>query len=273
MMRLCLQASLGLLLGGLLSACSSITVLRTSEIKAVGDSVRTGMERQLDSLRLVVDSLRAEQRQYNDRLKADFAVLNSRVVEEGERDESRMEEILYRTDMLISKSDKILSKRVVVDKRESAVVDSTTAEAQEQAEMQAVYNAGRADYHRGEYKLAYGSFRQVFETVKTGELAENSLYWMALCMLDAGQPANAKALFMRLVEQFPEGAKMCVTLYKLSSLAGEEGDVELRKQYLQRVLALKKCAESNEFLKAASELDGLLEGKEGSVSDSTAGQP
>jgi len=268
MPRLILVGCVGLLLSGALSACSSLTVLRTREIKAVGDSVRADVNHEMDSLRIVIDSLRAEQLRYNDRLKADLATLNSRVQEEGERDNARMEEIIYRLDLLMNKSEKILSKRVVVDKREAATVDSTSAEAQQAQEMQSLYNAARADYHRGEYKLAYGSFKQVFETLKTGELAENALYWMAICMQDAGQVANAKTLFIRVVEQFPQGSKLCVTLFKLASIADEEGDVELRKQYLRRILSQKGCADSNEFLKAAEQLEQLL-GSEGTESSAT----
>lgn len=256
-----LAGFLGILLSGFLSACSSITVLRTAEIKAVGDSVRTEVKanaREVDSLRFVIDSLRAEQQRFNDRLKADLATLNSRVVEEGERDNARMEEILYRLDLLMNKSEKILSKRVVVDKRDAPVMDSASADALQQQEMQALYNTARADYHRGEFKLAYGSFKQVFETVKTGELAENSLYWMGLCMQDADQPANAKTLFMRVVELFPQGSKLCVTLFKLASIAEEEKNIDLQKQYLQRILSLKSCSDSNEFLKAAEQLEQLL---------------
>lgn len=273
MSRLLPMALVALLLAGVFSACSSITVLRTSEIKAVGNNVRTDVNRQVDSLRAVIDSLRTVQELYNNRLKADMAVLTSRISDEGERDNARMEEIIYRLDLLMNKSEKILSKKVVVG-RDADTKDSSAQALAQQQEMEALYNTARADYHRGEYKLAYGAFKQVFESVKTGELAENALYWMALCMQDGGQTANAQVLMQRVVDQFPDGGKQCVALYKLSVMADAEGKRENRKVYLQRLLAQKKCADTNEFLKAAEELESLLaEGDSTSVQVNTGAVP
>lgn len=275
MKRVLLAGCLGLLMSGLFSACSSITVLRTREIKAVGDNVRSDVNREMDSLRTVIDSLRMEQARYNDRLKADLATLNSRIVDESESGNARMEEILYRLDLLMNKSEKILSKRVVVDKRDSEPTDSSSVAAQQTQEMENLYNTARADYHRGEFKLAYGGFKQVYETLKTGELSENALYWMGLCMQDAGQAANAKTLFMRVVDQYPQGVKLCVTLYKLATIAEDEGNVELQKQYLQRLLSLKNCSDSNEFQKSAEKLESMLNNApvSPSTSSSSAGTP
>jgi TolA-binding protein len=124
--------------------------------------------------------------------------------------------------------------------------------------MEGLYNTARADFHRGEFRLAYNSFKQVYETLKTGNLAENSLYWMGLCMLDAKQKENARSLFIHLLDNFPQGSKSCVTLYKLAGMSREEGKPEQQKQYLQRLLSMKECAASNEFEKAAAELEELL---------------
>lgn len=261
MIRFLLVAWLGFMASSFLTACSSITILRTAEIKAVGDTIRTDvryLQNEVDSLQGVIDSLLAEQTRFSNRLRADLATLNMRVVEEAENDQARMEELLYRLDLLMNKSEKILSKRVVVSKKESEPLDSSSVEAQQISEMTSLYNTARTDYHRGEFRLAYGAFKQVYETIKNGELAENALYWMALCMQDAGQKENSQKLFLRVLEQFPEGAKTCVVLYKLAAMSDASGEVELQKQYLQRLLSLRKCAETNEFLKGAQQLQDLL---------------
>jgi TolA-binding protein len=123
--------------------------------------------------------------------------------------------------------------------------------------MEVIYNTSRADYVRGEYALAYNGFKQIFEALKTGELAENSLYWMAQCMLDAKQPANAKILFESLLSSFPQGAKVCVTLFKLSGMAAESADTTLQKQRLQTLLQTPSCANTSEFTRAAEQLEVL----------------
>ena len=122
-----------------------------------------------------------------------------------------------------------------------------------------MFNTARSDYHRGEYKLAYSGFKQVYEQMKTGELAEGSLYWMGLCLMDANQVDKAKTIFNRLVEAYPDGPKTCATLFKLASVYAAEGDVDSQQQYLQRILSSKTCSSSGEFEQAAEILQELLE--------------
>lgn len=264
-----------------LVGCSQMTVLRTEEMRNVGTDVQVAVLSNLDSavhklradnknLRKRVDSLKAEllaQQEASSllqkRMMAEITMLSRRVSDESERNDSRQEEIIYRLDMLLGKSDKILAKKVVVSgaPQPQVSMDSVEREAERLVEAEAMFNTARSDYHRGEYKLAYSGFKQVYEQMKTGELGENSLYWMALCLIDANQIDKAKKVFDALVQSFPDGQKMCTTLFKLSSIYGNEGDVEMQKQYLQKILSNKKCESSGEFEQAAEILQDILEGK------------
>ncbi|MDR1760244.1 MAG: tetratricopeptide repeat protein [Fibrobacter sp.] len=249
-----------------LSGCSSITMIRTKEMQAVGNDVKSNMTEQnkiiraeIDSLRQVLDSLYAMQEQVNNRLRAEVSLLAARVASESERNDSRQEEVLYRLDMLLGKSDKILSKRVVVSgAAEKAPADSSEMAAEKRQELEQIFTTARSDYHRGEYKLAFDGFKQIYEQAKTGDLAENSLYWMGLCLAEAGQMDKAKVVFIRVTEQFPNGGQVCVTLFKLAGIAAAENDVPLQKQYLQQLLGNKTCAESNEFIQSAEMLEAIL---------------
>ena len=116
-------------------------------------------------------------------------------------------------------------------------MDSLEREAEKLVEAEAMFNTARSDYHRGEFKLAYSGFKQVYEQMKEGELAENSLYWMALCLIDVNQIDKAKKVFARMSEAFPDGQKTCPALFKLSGLYGEECDINMQKQYLQKILS------------------------------------
>lgn len=276
-----------------LVGCSKITVLRTEEMKNVGTDVQVAVLSNLDSamhklradnknLRKRVDSLKAELLAQQEasallqkRMMAEITMLSRRVSDESERNDSRQEEIIYRLDMLLGKSDKILAKKVVVSGVPQAPIsmDSVEREAERLVEAEAMFNTARSDYHRGEYKLAYSGFKQVYEQMKTGELGENSLYWMALCLIDANQIDKAKKVFDAFVQSFPEAQKMCTTLFKLSTIYANEGDVEMQKQYLQKILSNKRCEASGEFEQAAEVLQSILEGtavEPQSASDSTA---
>jgi TolA-binding protein len=247
-----------------------MTVLRTQEMKAVGAEVQTSLDSAVQSLSAQNDSLRAEldstkamldaSALAQKRMQAEITMLSRRVSDESERNDSRQEEIIYRLDMLLGKSDKILAKKVVVSGAPAPVsMDSLEREAEKLVEAEAMFNTARSDYHRGEFKLAYNGFKQVYEQMKEGELAENSLYWMALCLIDVNQVDKAKKVFARMSEAFPDGQKTCPALFKLSSLYGEECDIDMQKQYLQKILSTKSCEKSAEFEQAAEMLQEILE--------------
>ena len=254
-----------------LTGCSQITMLRTKEMKEVGadvktnviDSVGTSMRTLEDSLRAEIDSLQNlldQAAAAQKRMQAEITMLSRRVADESERNDSRQEEVIYRLDMLLGKSDKILAKKVVVSGAPAPVsMDSVELEAEKLVEAEAMFNTARSDYHRGEYKLAYTGFKQVYEQMKTGELAENSLYWMGLCLVDAQQVDKAKKVFVSLAEAFPEGEKVCATMFKLAQLYAADNDVEKQKQYLQKILSSKTCSSTGEFEQSAEILQELLE--------------
>ncbi|MBQ9224931.1 MAG: tetratricopeptide repeat protein [Fibrobacter sp.] len=276
-----------------LVGCSQMTVLRTEEMRNVGTDVQVAVLSNLDSamhklradnknLRKRVDSLKAELLAQQEasallqkRMMAELTMLSRRVSDESERNDSRQEEIIYRLDMLLGKSDKILAKKVVVSgaPQPQISMDSVEREAERLVEAEAMFNTARSDYHRGEYKLAYTGFKQVYEQMKEGELGENSLYWMGLCLMDVNQVEKAKKVFEALAQSFPEGQKLCTTMFKLSAIYAAEGNVDMQKQYLQKILSSKTCATSGEFEQAAEILQELLEGnavEPQPVSDSTA---
>ena len=262
-----------LLMVATLTGCSQMTVLRTQEMKAVGaeveqrmDSVAIQLQAQNDSLRAELEAASLAQK----RMQAEITMLSRRVADESERNDSRQEEIIYRLDMLLGKSDKILAKKVVVSGAPAPVsMDSLEREAEKLVEAEAMFNTARSDYHRGEFKLAYSGFKQVYEQMKEGELAENSLYWMALCLIDVNQIDKAKKVFARMSEAFPDGQKTCPALFKLSGLYGEECDINMQKQYLQKILSTKSCEKSAEFEQAAEMLQEILEKED----KKSAGEP
>jgi TolA-binding protein len=230
----------------LLSSCSKITVLRTKEIKEASELYAASTNRRMDSLVLIIDSLKFEQDRNFSRLKAEFMELNSKIVAYGNSSEARLEEINFRMDRILG----IVQQKSVVTK--SAAGSAQNAEQERKnREMEGLYNASRTDYHKGEYAVAYNGFKQIYETLKTGELAENSLYWMGMCMLDAGKKENAQILFKTLLEKYPQSKMVCAVNFKLASMAEDAKNTAEQKAYLQKLLGTEICAASNEFQRAA----------------------
>jgi len=198
----------------------------------------------------VIDSLELEQSKSLSRLKADLAELNSKINDQGDKSEARMEEITFRLDKLLG----VVQKGGVA---KTAAKSAQNEPKEHNTEMEVLYNASRSDYLRGEYAVAYNGFKQIYESVKTGELAENALYWMAMCMLDAGKKENAETLFKTLLEKFPQGPKVCPVEFKLASMAEEAKDKAKQKAWLQKLLNTAHCVSSNEFQRAADILPSL----------------
>ena len=264
--------SLGVVLASfVLSGCSSITMLRTKEMRAVGDDViakndsaykalsaeNVALRAELDSVKAQLDAAAVAQK----RLQAEVTVLSNRMSEETVRRDTRQEEIIYRLDLLLGKSDKILAKKVVVNNGVASAVMEPDANAEKMIEAETMFNAAHSDYHRGEYKLAYNGFKQVYELVKKGEMAEGALYWMSLCLIEANQAAKAKTLLTNLVDSNPNGMKACAGMYKLASIYGNECNLDRKKQYLQMILSNNTCASTPELEQAAISLQELLDFK------------
>ena len=154
--------SLGVVLASfVLSGCSSITMLRTKEMRAVGDDViakndssykalsaeNAALRAELDSVKAQLDAAAVAQK----RLQAEVTVLSNRMSEETVRRDTRQEEIIYRLDLLLGKSDKILAKKVVVNNGVASAVMEPDANAEKMIEAETMFNAAHSDYHRGEY--------------------------------------------------------------------------------------------------------------------------
>ena len=262
--------SLGVVLASfVLSGCSSITMLRTKEMRAVGDDViakndsaykalsaeNVALRAELDSVKAQLDAAAVAQK----RLQAEVTVLSNRMSEETVRRDTRQEEIIYRLDLLLGKSDKILAKKVVVNNGVASAVMEPDANAEKMVEAETMFNAAHSDYHRGEYKLAYNGFKQVYELMKKGEMAEGALYWMSLCLIEANQAAKAKTLLTNLVDSNPNGMKACAGMYQLATIYGKECNLDRKKQYLQMILSNNACASTPELEQAAISLQELLD--------------
>jgi len=223
-------------------------MLRTSEIKDVTMSTN----KRLDSLAFIIDSLKFEQSRYSSRLKADITELVLKINDQGNSSEARMEEINFRLERILA----VVQQKSAVTKSAAAGSSEKAASSSHSGELEALYNASRSDYLKGEYAVAYNGFKQIYETAQTGELAENALYWMGMCMLDAGKKGNAETLFKSLLEKYPKSMKVCTVDFKLASMAEDAGNKAEQRAWLQRLLSAEQCASSNEFQRAADILQG-----------------
>ncbi len=82
------------------------------------------------------------------------------------------------------------------------------------AEPQALYDAGRADYVRGNYELAILGFTQYLEAFPDSELADNARYWIGECQFSQGNYQQAIREFDRIARDYPRSDKQASALLK-----------------------------------------------------------
>ena len=249
-----------------MQSCSSIDAMRTHELEKVGTEVTTDTRHQLDSLRLIIASLQKDNLRTQHNLLAKIGQLDSRLDNISDKAGTHQSEMLQKLDLLVSASARPL-KRVVIDKRAPHATNSPNAtepdtgaddsiDSTVDPAIRSQYTEARTAFANSEYKLAYDDFKAIYEKA-SGNVAENSLYWMALCLSETNQSEKSQVVFHRLVDQFPAGKKTCIILYKLAEFAGAAKQIDDQTQLLERLTAQPQCHESNEAYSAIGILDQI----------------
>lgn len=265
---------LGLLcLGLFLESCSSITVLRTEEIrKEVG-----GVQKQVDSLHAVIDSLNQVQIAQNRRIQADLRMVLSALTEGNEKLAARLEENQYLLDRMSTKSSAAGVKvklspalqqqgapvaplvETIVESTSSSATASSSSSVEPSSdgfdlEMEKAYSEARLHYNEQRYKEAFLGFKGVYEKNPIGPLAENALFWMASSYDQTNQGEKALKVFERSLSEFPDGKKLCSVLFQMGRIHGELKNHEDQRQTWQRLLDNATCAGSSEAFRASENI-------------------
>lgn len=98
---------------------------------------------------------------------------------------------------------------------------------------QALYEAARNDYVRGNYELAIRGFSRYLEAFPDSELADNARYWVGECNFSRGDYQQAVREFDRILNDYPRSDKLASALLKkgyafLQMGRDQEGRIQLR---------------------------------------------
>jgi len=84
-------------------------------------------------------------------------------------------------------------------------------------------------YGKGKHADARRAFQDVFDSDPTGELADNSLYWIGETYFAAGDYTNAMRYYERVTKEFGEQNKAPDALYKIGLTFEKTGDLSLAR--------------------------------------------
>lgn len=110
---------------------------------------------------------------------------------------------------------------------ERALVSAQTADT---------YRNGLMLYGRGRFDDARKTFQQVFDADPTGDLADNSLYWIGETYFAASNYAEAMKFYKRVTTEFSEANKAPDALFKTALAYEKSGDLGMAHSTLDDVI-------------------------------------
>jgi TolA-binding protein len=222
---------------GLFSSCSSITLLRTRELKQV--------EAHVDSLKADLaardELLQTEQKSQNELLRLIRADMQVRFEELGQKVsslEGSLSESKYKLSLIDKKTQEIQEQW-----KAKAVADSA-AGSQKNTQVEKLYQIAYGDYTAGRWDLAANGFLDLINQFPESPLADEATYWYAECYLGKKDFDKAEQLFTEYLRNFRNGKKVCASLYKLGLVFENRKLPEKRKLVWQKLLST--CPDSPE---------------------------
>ena len=127
-------------------------------------------------------------------------------------------------------------RRLTLGDAQPAVAASAPSRALVSAQVADTYRNGLMLYGRGRFEDARKTFQQVFDAEPTGELADNSLYWIGETYFAAGNYSEAMKFYRRVTTEFSEANKAPDALFKTALAYEKTGDLGMAHSTLDDVI-------------------------------------
>ena len=234
----------------LLNSCSSITVLRTREILAVQDTLRT----QISALDKKISDIQQEQDELLRQIRADQQVRFSEVEQKIADLGGNLSENQYRLS-------KIYENTADVQKQleAKAAADSAAVKSQK-TEIVKLFQIATGDFNAGRFDIARGGFQDIASRFAETDQGQESQFWIGECFYAEKNYDAAESALLLYVRNYPQGAKACTALYKLG-LCYEKLDKKKSQEMVWKKL-LEKYPESDEASLVKSHAHSKKESKE-----------
>lgn len=230
-----------------LGGCSQMTVLRTHELRQV--------QAEVDSSRMAIadvqkslDALNIQQGGSTSRMRADLTAMLTDLQAQIERLHAQIDETQHRLAELNQKLDRLDQRKVITVPADTTQGGSSAVKVVPGLDLEHLFGQAREDFIGGRYELAYQGFKAIYEKDDAGAWREQSLYWMAECLLRAEKPDRALELYQRVQTEFPKGSQVCPALLKVGLIYDQKQDISHRNEALNQLIAV--CPQTNEASRA-----------------------
>ena len=120
------------------------------------------------------------------------------------------------------------------------------------AQLADTYRSALVLFGRGKFDDARRTFQQVFDQDPTGDLADNSLFWIGETYYATGKFSDAMKYYKRVTVEFAEQNKAPDALFKIALAFEKTSDLGMAKQTLDEVI--RRYPYSSAAASAKSEL-------------------
>jgi TolA-binding protein len=230
-----------------LAGCSQMTVLRTHELRQLGDQIEES-RKEVALLQKSVDDLNLQQGGSTNKMRADLTSMLTDLQAQIGRLHAEIDETQHRLGQLNQKLDRLEGRKVVVNAADTAGKQGSSVKVVPGLDLEHMFGQAREDYIRGRYDLAYQGFKAIYEKDNAGAWREQSLYWMAECFWKGGKVDRALELFGRIHTEFPDGSQRCAAWLKTGLIHDQRQDIARRNEALNQLIAA--CPSTNEAERA-----------------------
>lgn len=185
--------------------CSSITVLRTTELYAVRDSL--GLE--LDTVQKKISDEQLTQSEMLRLIRADLQVRFSELEKKISDLDNRLSENQYRLTKIDEKTGQFQKKL-----EEKLNADSAQLESKK-LEVEKLFQIASGDFSAGRFDIALNGFKDIMVRFSDFPQGQEAEYWIGECWYAGKDYSDAEKNYLQYIKDSPQGPKVCAALYKL----------------------------------------------------------
>ncbi len=231
-------AAVFLILSLTISNCTNITLMRTKELRAVQSRV--------DSLRTELMSL--QQRIYEEQKTQSEIIRLIRADQQlrfGELDRkvSEINSNLNENQFRLSKIDEQTAE--FKKRLEAKLVSDSISSNSRKAEIEKLFQIAMSDFNAGRYDIAINGFKDLSTQFPESPIAADAQYWIAECNYAKKAYGAAEADYLSYIKKYPQGAKFCVSLYKLGLTYEKQNKINSKNMVWKK--AIEQCPDSPEI--------------------------
>ncbi len=219
------------------TGCSNLTMLRTQELRII----QTKVDSLSSEMYVLQKKILDEQKTQGEMLRVLRADQQIRF-NELDRKVTVIDGNLSENQMRLSKIDEKTAQ--VQKKIDAKLTADSVSENSKNAETEKLFQIAMSDFNAGRFDVAISSFNDLVVKCPGSPMGQDAEYWVAECQYAKKEYADAEKGFLSYIKKYPQGTKMCVSLYKLGLVYDRQNKVKFKNMVWKKVI--EQCPDSQE---------------------------